>query len=108
MNYMNPSSRNHDADADVRQQLSATSALQLPSGGTHSSLPLSAAEAQNVRLAELESLRAVGESIERLIAIFARLFEPSIPSPVERRASSIGFLESGPQRHLNDPFEESA
>ena len=137
MNYTNPASRSSDADTDVLWQSPATSAPQLTTSheltlgtkektdgvtgvdettsgasqsldGARISISSSAAQAQGVRFAELESLRAAGESIERLIAIFARLFEESIPSPVQRRPSTIGFLEASPNSQFNDPFEESA
>ena len=137
MNYTNPASRSSDADTDVRWQSPATSAPQLTTSheltlgtkektdgvkridetsigashaldGAHFPISSRAEVAQDVRFAELESLRAAGESIERLIAIFARLFEESIPSPVQRRPSTIGFLEASPNSQFNDPLEESA
>ena len=68
-------------------------------------LPSPTGAAEGVRYAELEGLRAVGDSIERLITIFARLFDPPPQSAGHDRASLDSYEISS---RNNEPFGDPA
>ena len=73
----------------------ATEAGRCPSGA-----------AEQVRYGELEGLRDVGESIERLITIFARLFQS--PPEAADRESAPNFDSHEIGSNTNKPFGDFA